>query len=239
MDLLIQALTAFILSVALSLTAHHLKTLTVSGTITAASVGTITGTLGSLKWLFVFILFTVIGLAVTYFDIKRKIRNGTQEGICGERCWKNVLGVGMPPMIVATMTFVYGTSLELSVAFIATITVAAADTVASEIGIKDRKVWKLPTFERTEPGVNGGISVLGTGTSSVASLIIALIAWIIIYGSFDWIFLIPAFAGMFGNFLDSLVGGTLETSGYISKYGNNCVTALVGAAFAVTICSMI
>ena len=42
-------------------------------------------------------------------------------------------------------------------------------------------------------------------------------------------------AGFIGCMLDSVVGATLETWGYVNKYGNNCITGIAGAAIGVLI----
>ena len=58
--------------------------------------------------------------------------------------YKNILGVAVPPLIVAILNQVYpGHEWAFSVAYIATIAVAAADTAASEIGVKDPRVWLI------------------------------------------------------------------------------------------------
>ena len=123
--------------------------------------------------------------------------------------------------------------------FISTITVASADTIASEIGIRDKKVYMITTFERTEPGINGGVSVLGTTISTVTALVIAVIGWVAITESFSLLFLIPFAMGVLGNILDSVFGAVLENPGYISKYTNNCSTAMIGAFVGLGICFLL
>ncbi|MBR2093872.1 MAG: DUF92 domain-containing protein, partial [Candidatus Methanomethylophilaceae archaeon] len=68
---------------------------------------------------------------------------------------------------------------------------AGADTVASEIGVRDAKAYLITTFKRVPPGTNGGVSVLGTAISTVASLVIAVLGWSIMEHSIDWLLLIP------------------------------------------------
>ena len=63
-----------------------------------------------------------------------------------------------------------------------------------------------------------------------------LIGWAVIFQSLNDIFiLIPMVAGFIGCMLDSLVGATLETWGYVNKYGNNCITGIAGGLIGVLI----
>jgi uncharacterized protein (TIGR00297 family) len=124
----------------------------------------------------------------------------------------------------------------MSIAYISSIAVAAADTIASEVGVKDKRVWLITNFKRVEPGVDGGVSVMGTTVAVFAAMITTAIGWILIFGfTFEWLFFVPVIAGMIGCFADSVLGATLETKGYISKYVNNALTALFGAFCAILI----
>jgi uncharacterized protein (TIGR00297 family) len=151
------------------------------------------------------------------------------------------MGVGIPPVLISVIFWAIGSQYLdiMTIAFVSTLTVAAADTVASEIGVFDRKVWLITTSERVEPGTNGGISILGTSVSLVAALVTAIIGWLVIYGYLDAWVIIPAITGFIGNLLDSVLGATLENAGHISKYTNNCMTALMGAAIGMTLYALI
>ena len=127
-----------------------------------------------------------------------------------------------------------------SIMYISTLAVAGSDTIASEIGVRDPKVYMITSFKRVEPGVNGGVSILGTITSIIAALAISILGWIILQNTINPLLLIPFAMGVLGNFLDSLFGSLFENRGYISKYTNNAVTgfipALIGALIYQTIC---
>lgn len=247
MELITQILISGILSVALSLAAYKLRMLTFSGSMASLVVGYAVGVFGSVEWLILLILFTSAGLAATKMDLSNKSAHGLQEGEYGERTHKNVLGVGIPAVIFAflygALEIFYGSryDLAMSIAFITTITVAAADTVASEIGIRDPKVWLITTFERVRRGTNGGVSVLGLLSSTVAALLTGIIGWVLIailsggfHVSMAYV-LIPISMGILGNLLDSVLGATLENKGKISKYTNNCVSAFTGAILGAAI----
>ncbi len=210
--------------------AYKLHCLTKDGAVASFLVGAFVGVTSSLSAFFLLAVFTIAGFVATMRDIGRKKAMGLQEGQLGERTWKNILGVGLPPCIA---TAIYATgflSLEaFAVLFVTTITVAGADTIASEIGIKGKKTYMITTMEPVEPGVNGGVSVLGTSVSTIAALAIAALGWFVIMENLSIMLLIPFAMGVFGNILDSVFGAVLENKGYISKYTNNCSTALIAS----------
>ena len=227
---------AIVLSAVLSIEAYKLQCLTRGGAVASFAVGAFVGVFSSINAFFLLTIFTMAGFVATLKDFDRKSEQGLQEGRKGERTWKNVLGVGLPPCIAVAMECLgLLDQTAFAVMFISTITVAGADTIASEIGVRDRDVYMITTFERVEPGINGGVSRMGTGISTVAALLIAVLGWFVMTESLDWMLLIPFAMGVFGNLLDSVFGAVLENPGYISKYTNNCSTALIGAFLGVGI----
>jgi uncharacterized protein (TIGR00297 family) len=235
-DAITEILLVLFLSAALSTVAVRVKLLTTSGAVTAIIVGLTLGIAGSISWLISVLAFAVIGFMVTKLNLSEKKKKGLQEGKSGERTGKNVLGVALPGCAFALINLYSEDKYYfiLSIGFIATIAVAAADTIASELGTKDRNVWMITTFEKVLPGTDGGISVLGTLLSLMGSAIAVLLGWIVIFGlSFDIIMIIPLLAGFIGCMLDSLLGATLETEGRITKYFNNMSTGLMGGIIAI------
>ena len=71
--------------------------------------------------------------------------------------------------------------------------------------------------------------------STLAALLIAALGWFVLTESLDWLLLIPFAMGVLGNILDSVFGAVFENKGYMSKYTNNCSTALIGAIVGVAI----
>ena len=237
MDAMELAAVAAVVSALLSLAAYKMKALTADGAAASFAIGSAVGIFGSLNAFALLTVFTFAGFAATASKLSEKKKAGLQEGRNGERTWKNVLGVGLPPCIVVFVNFLY--PLEPAVfytAFISTMAVAGADTIASEIGIRDRNVYLITNFRKVPPGTNGGVSVFGTLVSSAASLAIALLGWLIMTFHLSFMALIPFAAGVVGNLLDSVFGVLLEDRGIISKYTNNCSTALIGAAVGAGIC---
>ena len=226
-----------VISVLLSLICWKLKMLTVGGGVASLVTGIFVGIVGSLEWFALLVVFSATGFIATKLDFERKKKAGVQEGVNGERTAMNVIGVGLPPCIIAAIAWLFQdlNYVMMSAAYIGTMAVATADTIASEIGIRDEKVWLITSFKKVDKGTNGGISVLGTVSSLAASFIISVVGWIIVFHTLDVLVLIPTLAGFAGNLLDSVFGATLESRGLISKYTNNMSTALVGAVLCVVI----
>jgi uncharacterized protein (TIGR00297 family) len=240
-DFIIVLLVVVCLSGILSALALFMGLLTRSGAIASFIIGLIIGMCGSIDWLFLLIVFTVIGFVVTKIGLSKKTAKGLQEGKHGERNYQNVLGVGIPSCIFAIMNLILGEEYYflMSIGYIGTIAVAAADTAASEIGIKDKKVWLITTFKRVEPGVNGGISVMGTFIAFVGAIVTTIIGWLVIFHTLDYALFIPVIAGVIGCMADSVVGATLEDGGIVSKYTNNCLTELFGAFVAIAMAMLL
>lgn len=214
----------------LSLASYKAHCLDSKGAIASFILGSATGILGSIEAFILLMIFTVSGFAATMKGLKKKMEKGLQEGQRGERGWKNVVGVGAPALMIIVMDLFLDMDPALfSIMYISTLAVAGADTIASEIGTRDPNVYMITSFKRVEPGVNGGVSVLGTITSTIASLIIAVLGWIIMQGTLDTLMLIPFAMGVLGNLLDSVFGAVLENPGYISKYTNNASTGFIAA----------
>jgi len=235
---LLELLIIITLAGILSIFAQYLDLLTYDGAVASLAIGLVIGLFGSVDWLLILIIFTGLGFAATLLGLAKKRAKRLQEGRSGERMYKNVVAVGITPCIFAVLCFILGDEYYtmMSIAYISSITVAAADTIASEVGVRDERVWMITTFKRVEPGVDGGVSVMGTLVALFAAVVTTLIGWLLIFGfTFNLLFLVPVMAGMVGCFADSVLGATIETKGYISKYTNNAVTALFGSLFAIAV----
>ena len=236
MDTEILKVITVVISAILSYEAYTLQCLTRDGAAASFAVGACVGIFGSLSAFFLLTIFTIAGFVATLKDFNKKKEAGVQEGEAGERNWKNEMGVGLPPVLIVIINFLYPLDPNLfAILFISTITVAGADTIASEIGVRDPKVYLITTFKPTVPGTNGGVSMTGTVTSTIASLLIAILGWFVITETLDPLLFIPFVAGVVGNLMDSVIGAALENPGYISKYGNNCVTSVIGAIFGAVV----
>lgn len=227
----------FILCTTLSLLSYWSKLLTTSGAIAAFATGFVIGGLGSISWLIILIAFTLAGFLVTKYKIQSKMKKGLQEGQKGERTYKNVLANGLVPAFIALFSWLIGAqnSNIADIAFLTSISVAASDTIASELGVLSPNVWLITNFQRVEPGTDGGVSIPGTLWALVGATLASLLGWIILFPDdlVDARILIPIALGFVGCNIDSLVGATWERKGYVSKLGTNMISMAAATIIAL------
>ena len=129
---------------------------------------------------------------------------------------------------------------SFSIACIASLACCCGDTWASEVGSVVGGTPRLITTWRTVPkGTNGGVTLIGTLCSIAGGLAVGLAYWItatvVILLSGDSSHsnstsgttispfslypyaIIGAFAGLLGSLVDSLLGATIQFSGYSEK----------------------
>lgn len=233
MDPHIIVMIEVIITAILSVEVYKLHCVSKDGAIASLIVGVLLAFFGNVGAFFIMTLFVIVSFFATMRDIDKKIEMGLQEGQFGERRWRNVAAVAFPPVLLTIIHHFTDMDETLYVImFLTTVAVAGADTIASEIGVRDPKTYMITTLKPTVPGTNGGVSRLGTLASLIASFVIALVGWAVMTSGIDLLFLIPFAFGMFGNILDSLFGAWFENRGWISKFTNNWTTELIAGLLA-------
>ncbi len=222
-----------VITIILCYEVYKLHCVTKSGAAASLIVGILLAIFGSASAFFIMTFFVIVSFFATMKDIDKKIALGLQEGEFGERTWKNVAAVSFPPVLITIVHFY--TDMDQAtyvIMFLTSVVVAGADTIASEIGVKDPNAYMITTLKPVKPGTNGGISKKGTIASTIAAFVIAALGWAVMAQTTHWAMLIPFFFGVFGNLLDSLFGALFENRGWISKYTNNWSTELISAILA-------
>ncbi len=205
---------------------------TLHGTIITFIIGSVIGILGNIIWLAVLLIFLISSFAVTKFKYNYKLSKGLGEGKRGERGVRNILANGLIPVIIAIYNFIFsGNLLFFTIMFLCAVSVAAADTISSELGVLSKKVYLVTTLEQVPPGTNGGISFLGTFTGLIGSMYVSLIGCICSKIYLPWLIIVPIISGTFGNFIDSFLGALLENKGYITKGMVNHISICAGVIF--------
>lgn len=239
-NIVIYIMISLVISALIGKLAYNAGYLTAGGSTAAFLIGSCIGILGSPNWLALLLVFAMIGFFVTRIGFSEKLKAGIQEGDHGERGFWNIVGVALPPLLFAIIDFIWqGNGDIVTIAFVASVAVAMADTSASELGVRDSNVWLITTFKRVPPGTDGGVSVRGTVVSLIFATAISIIGFILTIGTVDVRVIIPIICGTIGCFLDSLLGATLETKGIINKYTNNCVTGILGGLLAIPLCLLL
>ena len=231
-------LVVLILCTVLSALSFYFGLLTKSGSIASFFVGLAIGVLGAPSWLILLILFALLGFVVTKFRMNLKQELGVQEGKKGERTYQNVIANSLVPLLAAIGAFVLGDVCYtlMAVAYIASISVAASDTVASEVGSLSSKVYMITNGKKVKAGIDGGISVEGTIACIVGGMAAAYFGCSLIFSElWGTTFIILGAIGIIGCMIDSVIGATLERRGIIGKLGTNILSMACGALIAMAI----
>jgi uncharacterized protein (TIGR00297 family) len=223
----------------LSLISYKFGLLTPSGSAASFIMGAAIGIFGSIYWLIMLIAFALAGFVVTRYKIDVKMKDGLQEGKKGERTYKNVFANSFVPVLIAVISYAAGAqnSPVAILAYLCSISVAAADTIASELGVLSPHVRLITNFKKVPPGTDGGISPYGTFWAILAAIFCSLAGWIVLFqgAAMDVRVFVPIVMGVFGCMVDSLIGATFETWKWVDKLGNNVSSMAVGSVVGVLI----
>ena len=119
-----------------------------------------------------------------------------------------VLANGLVAVVCAAFYFATG-KMVFVIAFAASLAEAFADTAASGIGVLRGKAFDLFRMRPCTPGISGGMSLLGTLASLLASIIIAALS--VSFGCIDLVdALLVVLAAFLGAIFDSFLGSLVQ-----------------------------
>ncbi len=223
----------FMIAFALSLIAYKSGIAEETGLMAATIVGMLIIVSADIRFFISLILFYAIGSIVTKYKYREKEMLGVGEPAGGARGYSNVFANSLPALFFA-LNYGYFSDSIFSVAFIASLSTALGDTMASEVGKMSKRVYLITTFERVKAGESGGISIIGELSAFIGSTIIpvyAILSGIVdIYGG-----LIAITAGFIGVHIDSFLGATAERKGLIGNSGVNFLSTLSSGLLALLI----
>lgn len=228
---------------------YHRKILDLRGSLLGFAMGLVIGLLGHLLWLILLLIFLITAFAATRYKYALKKAMEVAEPDKGRRGFSSVMANGWVPMVVALLSFPnpWLGSFPKDVAavlFLTAISAAASDTIASELGVLSRDVYMITTFKRTRPGINGGISALGTAAALAAAIYTASIGWAVLYyagqlSAFPASYmLIPIVLGFVGCHIDSLLGALFENRGMLNKDRVNILSISAATLLALAVMVM-
>ena len=196
------------------------------GVYAAAALGIIVGALGHWTWLVILLGFLGTAHKATKWRFEEKTAKGLSESSDGHRSWGNVVANGGLPGLVAIIAFILDDHENGVWLFSAAVSVAAADTFASEIGCLDERVRMITTMKKCEPGLNGGFSPNGQLAALVGSTIIAVLAFV--SDANVELAALVAVIGWLGCQVDSVLGAVLENRGLMTKGTVNAAAITFG-----------
>ena len=213
---LVPALADFFVVLAFSLGAVLLKTIDARGFLASAAVGFAVIYGGGASWFVIVAVFFTLGVGFTLYKYGYKRMLGGAQGVGGARNWPHILANGGVASIAAVWNFAFP-GPWVGAVFLGAISAAAADTVATELGMLSHGLPRLITnpSRTVPPGTSGGVSPLGFVGAAFASLVIGAMA--LLQGVLSApLLVIPVClgGGLFGAVVDSLIGAAVQRKGY-------------------------
>ena len=218
---------------------HRARTVSTSGAIGGAVIGTVIWIgAGWQGWLLLMLTFVLASVA-SRVGLRRKSLLNIAEESGGRRGVGNAIantGVAAIAAIIASTT--YATEPAL-VGFVAALTAAGSDTIASEIGKAfGRRTYLVYPFGAVPPGTPGAVSMEGTIAGLAGA--VALGAFGVSIGLSRPSVLVPIVAGaMIGAFVESALAATLEHRGILNNDALNFINTAVAVAAAVVLAGLL
>ena len=213
--------------------AFRFKTADLSGLFSAALVGIILIVFADARWFMVMLAFFILGAISTRYKYEYKKKIGIEQGQGGARGYRNVFANGI---VAAAAAVLYGVFVrpEFIVLYIGCVATAAADTMASEIGVTGGTPYMITTLKKVPIGTNGGVTMTGELVALAGGFLVCVVALFLTIIT-PWMLVICTIAGFAGTNIDSIVGATLENNGYVGNAGTNLLATLGGGIFAVAL----
>ena len=216
--------------------AFRSKTADLSGLFSAALVGIILLVFAypeGTQWFLIMLVFFILGSVATKYKFEYKKRIGVEQGQSGARGYKNVFANGIVAAAAAVLFGVFQQPV-FAVMYVGCVATAAADTLASEIGVTGGVPFMITTLKRVPIGTNGGVTLVGESVALLGGFLVSLAA-LLLGVITPWMLVVCTIAGFVGTNIDSLVGATLENKGFLGNAGTNLLATIGGGLFAVAV----
>ena len=211
-------LLGFVFALLVSLAAFKLRSLDLSGAISATLLGTIIFGVGGWQWAIILLIFfiTSSGLSKAFKRKKAGLDEKFSKG--GRRDWAQVFGNGGLAGLTALLHGFYPDNGLIWLLFVAPLAAVNADTWATEIGVlsptQPRHILNLT--KSVEKGTSGGVSWVGSIGSIAGAFVVALPGALLSPYGHDWLTFtaLITFTGFCGGIFDSLLGATVQAIYY-------------------------
>jgi uncharacterized protein (TIGR00297 family) len=178
----------------------------------------------------------VLVLAATRLGAQRKLQLRTAESSGGRSASQVMANLGVAGFVVTLAPLSWsGIGIVMALAALAE---AAADTCSGEAGMAfPGKTILITTWRPVAPGLDGGVSLIGTSAAFVAAALVALTGTITgLLATRET--MIVVLAGFLGTVIDSLLGATLEHRGWLNNDLVNLLSTGAAAAIAWTMAAL-
>jgi len=222
-------------SAALGYVAYAVDTASLPGMLTGVLLSLLTIVLGGYGWFAMLITFFGLGGLSTKYQYEEKLDRGIAEENEGARGSGNVLANSIVALVAVLLWAASPTHIRVDpelfrYAFAGAVAAAMTDTFSSEFGGLYDNPRLITTFERVEPGTDGGVTWQGVVAGLVGAGIIAGIGAATVDGVGPTGAALILGCGFVGMTVDSVLGATVEGT----VVGNQGVNALATLAAALT-----
>ncbi|WP_036483014.1 TIGR00297 family protein [Myxosarcina sp. GI1] len=212
------------------------KLLTPAGYIHAWVLGVIVWATLGWRGYSVVMFYFLAGSLMTRLGMKQKEAKGIAEKRSGMRGPENVWGSALTAAICAILSLFFASPVKelLILAYAASFATKLSDTTASEIGkAYGKHTFLVTTLKPVPQGTEGAVSWEGTIAGVVASLVIAIVAWVI--GLIEPIGIVwCAIAAFIATTIESLIGATLQPKfAWLTNEIVNFINTIIGAIAAI------
>ncbi|MFQ6050579.1 MAG: TIGR00297 family protein [Candidatus Hydrothermarchaeota archaeon] len=192
-----------------------------TGSLSAFFVGLIVLFSTDFSWFFLLLSFVFFGYLSTRYKYDKKKSMNVAEGDSGRRSWRNVMGNGLIPTIMAVTGNFHG--------YLGAVSTALADTLAAEIGVLSKTQPRLITnpSKIVPHGTDGGVTLLGTTMGIIGASFMGIFAYVLFHNLYYTT--VALLSGFIGCMADSVLGALLERNGYITGDVVNICATSVGA----------
>lgn len=206
--------------VVLMFVCYKFKKLTLPGSLAAGLIGLSVFLADHYRGLLLLLLFFILSVLATAHKKALKLKLNPQSSQPGGRTAAQVFANGGVAAICALLGVIDPERLPVYLVMMASsLASALADTLSSELGIVyGRQFYNVITFKQDVNGLDGVVSIEGTLIGAFGAFLVAFS-----FAGFSLTAVLIGFAGIIGNFSDSVIGATLERKGII---GNNFVNFL-------------
>jgi uncharacterized protein (TIGR00297 family) len=231
---LLMVVVAVIIGFTFGYFAFRAKTADLSGLFSAALIGIILLIFAApqgTQWFLIMLTFFILGSAATRYKFEYKKRIGVDQGRGGARGYRNVFANGIVAAAAAVLFGVFQQPVFV-VMYVGCVATAAADTLASEIGVTGGVPYMITTLKKVPIGTNGGVTPTGEFVALLGSFTVSLVALLLKVITPEMM-IICTIAGFVGTNIDSIVGALFENRGFFGNAGTNLLATIGGGIFAV------
>jgi uncharacterized protein (TIGR00297 family) len=218
-------------TVALGYVAYALGTASITGMVTGVLLAFFAVVLGGLGWFVLLVTFFGLGGLASKYRYGEKLDRGIAQENRGARGSGNVLANSLVAL-GAVVAYAAGRHVGMDAslfrfAFAGAVATALADTFSSEFGGLFDEPRLITTFERVEPGTDGGVTWQGAVAGLIGAAVIGGLAGVF-FGFSPIAVLLVAATGFVGMTVDSVLGATMEGTRLTNQSVNLLATLSAG-----------